>query len=65
VTLRANTEWIETVNAGWNTLVDLDVEAAVAALERRPPSERPALYGDGHAAERCVQAIDAFGRAGA
>jgi UDP-N-acetylglucosamine 2-epimerase (non-hydrolysing)/UDP-GlcNAc3NAcA epimerase len=64
VTLRANTEWLETVNAGWNTLVDLDLEAALAALERRPPTERPPLYGDGHAAERCVQAINAFARIG-
>jgi UDP-GlcNAc3NAcA epimerase len=57
VTLRASTEWVETVDGGWNTLVDLDADAALAALERQPPSERPALYGDGHAAERCVQAI--------
>ena len=57
VTLRANTEWVETVEAGWNTLVDLDTEAALAALERRPPAERPPLYGDGRAAERCVEAI--------
>jgi len=57
VTLRANTEWSETVDAGWNTLVDLDAGAALAALERRPPAERPGLYGDGHAAERCVAAI--------
>jgi UDP-GlcNAc3NAcA epimerase len=57
VTLRANTEWVETVQAGWNTLVDLDAGAALTALQRVPPTERPALYGDGHAAERCVQAI--------
>jgi UDP-GlcNAc3NAcA epimerase len=57
VTLRANTEWVETVQAGWNTLVDLDASAAVAALERTPPGEHPQLYGDGRAAERCVQAI--------
>ena len=57
VTLRANTEWVETVAAGWNTLVDLDATAALGALERRPPTERPPLYGDGHAAERCVHAI--------
>jgi UDP-GlcNAc3NAcA epimerase len=57
VTLRANTEWVETVSAGWNTLVDLDAEAALAALARTPPAERPELYGDGHAAERCVAAI--------
>jgi UDP-GlcNAc3NAcA epimerase len=57
VTLRASTEWTETVAAGWNVLVDLDAEAAVAALERTPPDERPALYGDGHAGERVVAAL--------
>jgi UDP-GlcNAc3NAcA epimerase len=59
-TLRANTEWVETVAAGWNTLVDLDSGAALAALARTPPAERPQLYGDGHAAERCVAAIGAM-----
>ncbi len=60
VTLRASTEWVETVASGWNTLVDLDASAALEALERTPPSERPPLYGDGHAAERCVEAIGAI-----
>jgi UDP-GlcNAc3NAcA epimerase len=57
ITLRANTEWVETVASGWNTLVDLDAGAALTALDSEPPQERPQLYGDGHAAERCVQAI--------
>ncbi len=60
ITLRANTEWAETVATGWNTLVDLDAQAALAALERELPAERPQLYGDGHAAERCVRAIGEF-----
>ena len=59
VTLRAVTEWTETVDAGWNALVDLDADAAVAALDRPPPAERPPLYGDGRAGERVVAALRA------
>jgi UDP-GlcNAc3NAcA epimerase len=57
ITLRSSTEWVETVEAGWNALVDLDGEAARAALERKPPIARPPLYGDGRAGERVVTAL--------
>jgi UDP-GlcNAc3NAcA epimerase len=57
VTLRSTTEWTETIDAGWNTLVDLDAEAAIAALQRPVPAERPPLYGDGRAGERVVEAL--------
>ena len=60
VTLRDTTEWVETVESGWNTLVDLDPAAALAALERRPPADRPELYGGGHAAERVCAVLDAY-----
>jgi UDP-N-acetylglucosamine 2-epimerase len=60
VTLRDTTEWVETVEAGWNVLVDLDRDAALAALDREPPAERPELYGGGRAAERVVDAISAY-----
>jgi UDP-N-acetylglucosamine 2-epimerase (non-hydrolysing)/UDP-GlcNAc3NAcA epimerase len=57
VTLRDSTEWVETVEAGWNVLVDLDAGAALAALEREPPPERPELYGDGRAGARVAAAV--------
>jgi UDP-GlcNAc3NAcA epimerase len=57
VTLRPSTEWVETVEHGWNTLVDLDADAMLAALATAPPVERPSLYGDGQAGERVVEAL--------
>ena len=60
VTLRDTTEWRETVDVGWNVLVDLDPDAALAALERRPPAERPELYGGGHAADRVRDVVAAY-----
>jgi UDP-N-acetylglucosamine 2-epimerase len=61
VTLRDSTEWVETVEHGWNVLVDLDVDAALAALRRSLPSgPRPELYGGGHAADRIRDLLAAY-----
>jgi UDP-N-acetylglucosamine 2-epimerase (non-hydrolysing)/UDP-GlcNAc3NAcA epimerase len=57
VTLRDTTEWVETVDAGWNTLVDLDADAARTALATPLPSLRPQVYGDGAAGARVVAAV--------
>jgi UDP-GlcNAc3NAcA epimerase len=60
VTLRDTTEWVETLESGWNVLVGLDAEAALAALERELPEARPELYGGGHAAERVRDVVAAY-----
>src|SRR6185312_2019601 len=54
VTMRDTTEWVETVDSGWNVLADLDQDAAIAALDRSLPDEHPQPYGDGRAAELVV-----------
>jgi hypothetical protein len=39
------------------TSIVVDTDAALEAIDGEPPAERPQLYGDGHAAKRCVTAI--------
>jgi UDP-N-acetylglucosamine 2-epimerase len=56
VTVRPNTEWVGTVAAGANTLVEPD-ELARAVAAARFPADPPVLYGDGHAAERIAAAL--------
>jgi UDP-GlcNAc3NAcA epimerase len=60
ITLRSTTEWVETVETGWNTLAGLDDKTVLGALGRPTPKDHPQLYGDGKAAERCVAAIGAL-----
>jgi UDP-N-acetylglucosamine 2-epimerase len=59
VTLRANTEWVDTVRAGANALVDpAEPEALGDALASAAfPREAPPLYGDGHASERIASLL--------
>ena len=58
VTLRDETEWVETVETGWNTLAGADYATIRRTVENvAPPAGRPSLYGDGNAAMRCVDLL--------
>jgi UDP-GlcNAc3NAcA epimerase len=58
ITLRPSTEWVDTVAAGANILVDDDPEALERAVaEARMPQDPPQLYGDGQAARHIAAAL--------
>jgi UDP-N-acetylglucosamine 2-epimerase len=64
LTLRDRTEWVETVELGWNRLVGLDRDHVLEALEDlEPPAAHPELYGGGRAGELVVDAIDEWASA--
>ncbi|MFC7058802.1 non-hydrolyzing UDP-N-acetylglucosamine 2-epimerase [Halovenus salina] len=58
VTMREETEWVETVASGWNVLVGADNEVIEQELQiNSRPEEKPAPYGDGTAAKQIVEVL--------
>lgn len=61
VTMRDETEWIETIDLGWNVIAganrEVIVQAAHAFLAHPPPAARDAPYGQGNAAARIVETL--------
>ena len=61
VTLRDETEWIETVEDGWNALVGTENADILDAIEKFNPSgTKSKSFGDGHAAEKIAAVLDKF-----
>ena len=56
ITLRDETEWVETVEAGWNQLVGANENAIKKAGRnaKAPETKESLLYGEGHAAEQVI-----------
>lgn len=56
-TIRPETEWVETVDLGWNVLAN-EVDAIAQAVSRAAPQPTDAApYGDGHAAQAVVEEL--------
>ncbi len=59
VTLREETEWVETVEAGWNVVVGVKRERILNAVRSfAAPSARPNLFGDGDASQKIVHLLE-------
>lgn len=59
ITLRDETEWTETVNAGWNVVTGVNIDRIREAIRTfEPPSNRPSLYVDGRASERIAALLE-------
>ncbi len=62
VTLRTTSEWVETIEAGWNRLVGDDPDLILAAVSGAvAPETHPDLYGDGNASVRIADLLCTMG----
>ncbi|MFN8490946.1 MAG: UDP-N-acetylglucosamine 2-epimerase (non-hydrolyzing) [Caldilineaceae bacterium] len=64
VTLRPETEWVETVETGWNVLVHADQQKILDAVLKQtwPNQQPPQVFGNGRASEKIEAILGAAGR---
>ena len=59
ITLRTETEWVETVDSGWNVIVNTDIDKISEAINNNNiPLNHPDFYGDGQASKKIVERIN-------
>ncbi len=57
ITLREETEWTETLNDNWNSIVGTDTEKILESLKTEPTGERGNYFGDGRAAHHIINTL--------
>jgi len=61
VTLRDETEWVETVESGWNVLTGSNYDRIINAVMKAHPGQKiQSAYGDGRASEQIGNLISSF-----
>jgi len=61
ITLREETEWVETVEAGWNCLAGANSGVITARFhDFHPENERPEIYGNGRAADKIIDILKTY-----
>jgi UDP-N-acetylglucosamine 2-epimerase (non-hydrolysing) len=61
ITIRKNTEWVETVDTGWNILTGTDTAKIVEAIKRWQPKEQTKpIFGDGNTSSIIKDLIISF-----
>lgn len=59
ITMRNETEWIETVEAGWNIVVGADKDRILNAVENFTPLHKQSnIFGDGKASEKIAALVE-------
>lgn len=59
ITLREETEWVDTVESGWNVVVGIERKRILDAFhEFSIPTSHPSLFGDGNAAQKIVRLLE-------
>jgi UDP-N-acetylglucosamine 2-epimerase len=62
ITLRDETEWTETVDAGWNSIVGSDFDKILHAVQHAKKGRPINEYGDGNASENIVKILISKGK---